>query len=111
MAITVGEQLYINSALPIDSKKYFNSLDEALIAIPRGRGSSTVRYIGQKFTVKDDSDNGFIGPRDYWFKDGIENSNCVPYLIDNENLEQILSEEEFDELETSDDDKNTYFVY
>lgn len=79
--VVYSGSLQSNQLGPLDANTIFKTLTEALANFPKEIVPGVpelggLRYIGQKFMVQE-GPNGV--PCEYWFKDGIEDENCVLY--------------------------------
>ena len=75
--MNIDQQILTSELKPLDGKTYFQTLADFLTELPRRE-----RFIGMKFTVVE-GPNG--KPIVYWFKDGTNNTDAVPYLGEIEN--------------------------
>jgi hypothetical protein len=77
MAISVSGGLKIGNKDPVDDRIVKETIDEALLI-----SKQYSRYQGLKIFIKDPAGDGSIPPCEYWFRDGVEDTDFIKLEVD-----------------------------
>jgi len=88
----IPDGIKVHNTTPLDGRTYYDTIEEALAdnpytvvtrpspPYPTPEVIETTRFIGQKVMIQNPPEGD--SPREYWFKDGITDSDLVEYVSD-----------------------------